>query len=748
MTRQYTFEDRYTALRSAKEEFNREKQEICGTLNGDDLAIILPPVERREVVNAVSGSGVAITDVIMSGVDVRTTHENGGFYGPKACGENFSALLRAHPPYVDPLSSLAGAYMTNFGSYRKGGWNPDIDYSHLHDEQKKYGLITGIGASQHFCQDLTIGLELGWAGIIEKIRHYRVKNGPGAADFYDGLEAIALAIQDWIGRTGEHSATLAREEENPQLRANLLEIAEINRRLVTKAPSTFREACQWIVFYQMAARMYNGSGSMGKIDVVLAPFFEAGIAAGSLTEEEATFHIACMLLRDTAYIQIGGPDGDRVDVTNRLSYLVLEAAHRMRIPCNIAVAVGKFVDPGLLRRGVEIMLEDRQGMPKFVGVDNFISGYERNGYTHELATKRAYAGCHWCAVPGREFTLNDCVKINFAAVFEAAFDEMFVDSGDGDGGVAEAGAHDLSIDRLWNLFTKHLHRAVEVTAEGVDFQVEHMHEVFPELVLDLLCHGPIERGIDASHGGVELINLCVDGAGLATVADSFAALEQRVEVEGMFTWQQIRKILEGDWPGAEGERARLAMNSIHRFGSGGSAADQWAKKIEDEFTHLVKRGPTPNGHNMIPGLFSWANMLDLGRTLKASPNGRREGGPISHGANPDPGFSTSGAPTAVALAVANVQPGWGNSAPLQLDLDPGTMGGSATADRIEELIKTHMNLGGTQINMNLIDKERILAAHRDPSAFPDLVVRVTGFSAYFNRLSHEFRQLVVDRLIA
>ena len=98
-------------------------------------------------------------------------------------------------------------------------------------------------------------------------------------------------------------------------------------------------------------------------------------AAGILDDEEAIFHIACYLLRDTAYIQLGGPAADGHDVTNRVSYLVLEAAHRLRIPANVGVCVGEGVDPGLLRRGVEILFEDRTGIPKFLGIDQTTQGF-------------------------------------------------------------------------------------------------------------------------------------------------------------------------------------------------------------------------------------------------------------------------------------------------------------------------------------------------------------------------------------
>ncbi|MGC9359869.1 MAG: pyruvate formate lyase family protein [Anaerolineae bacterium] len=734
-TAELTYTQRLDLLRKAKMEANEAKQALTGYLNADDLAIILPPEDRRKVTEAISGSGQKITDVLLDGVEMVSNHPNGAFYGPRAAGENFSRLLRAHPPYVDPRASLAGAYMANFNSYRKGGWKPEFDYSWLHEDQRRYGLITGIGAAQHFCQDLAIGLESGWDGILAKIARGRQVH-PESDAFYDGLEAVARGIQDWIARTAEHARNLADTEQRPDFRRNLLEMADINQRLVTEPPRTFREACQWIVWFQMAARMYNGSGSLGKLDLLLEPFYQRDVEAGILDDEEATFHLACLLLRDTAYIQVGGPDGDRKDVTNPVSYLILEAAHRLKIPCNVGVSVGEDVDRGLLRRGVEIMLEDKLGVPKFLGIDSFVQGYMRNGYPFEVASKRAYAGCHWCAMPGREYTLNDCVKINLGAVFVAAW-----------GDLCALPELERSVAELWRLFEGHLERAVAVIAEGLDIQVEHMHEVFPELVLDLLCHGPIEQGIDASHGGVEYMNLCVDAAALATVADSFAALEQRVEREGRVTWDELRAHLDADWAGTEGERARLMMRSIPRYGTGGAPADDWARRVSGLFTSLVKAGPTPAGHNMIPGIFSWANTIEMGRGLPATPNGRHAGAPISHGANPDPGFRHDGAPTALAVAIAGVQPGWGNSAPMQIEVDLGTATDRDAVAHVMHLIETHCRLGGTQINMNVVDKDKILAAHEDPSLYPDLIVRVTGFSAYFNRLSPEFRQLVVNRII-
>ncbi len=126
---------------------------------------------------------------------------------------------------------------------------------------------------------------------------------------------------------------------------------------------------------------------------------------------------------------------------------------------------------------------------------------------------------------------------------------------------------------------------------------------------------------------------------------------------------------------------------------------------------------------------------------------RRAAEPISHGANHNNGFRTDGAATAMAKAIAAVQTGYGDTCPMQLELSPGLTDDDSVA-KIAALIRTHFDLGGTLFNINIIDKDKLLAAHKDPWAYPDLIVRVPGFTAYFATLSPEFRQLVVDRIVA
>ena len=330
-SKELTFTERIDRLRATKMRHTEEKWRELGCFDMDDLPIMLPPPESRKVVRVVSGSGLLIVDALFKEFIAKSDHPSGGIFGAPACGENFRQLIDLHPPYVDPMSSLAGGYMAHFLAYRQPAWNPDFDFSALNEDHERYKLHHGIGAVQHFCQDEAIGLTLGWGGILAKIRHYRTVNTDDEAqELYDGLEHMVLGIQNWIARHGAAASEMAKREEHLQVRKNLTEMASISEHLVNHPPRTFREACQWMLYYQLAGKMYNMGGSLGRIDQFLLPFYEEDKKRGILTDEEAIFHLACHFIMDTSYTQLGGPDASGKDTTNSLSYLVLEAVHRLK----------------------------------------------------------------------------------------------------------------------------------------------------------------------------------------------------------------------------------------------------------------------------------------------------------------------------------------------------------------------------------------------------------------------------------
>jgi formate C-acetyltransferase len=709
------YQQRIEALTQTKLEHNRAKLERDGFHDIDDHGDIYWPEPILFV--------------------PRSNHPSGGCYGIKCIGENFRAWLDVHPVYIHPMSSLAGAWA---GFLRGvGGWRPEDRPHHLAALHEKYNLKrNGIGAMNHLGPDMRIGLELGWGGILDKIRFYRDFNHPQDTSFYDGEEALVLGVQDWICRHVVRAREMAAQEPHPVLRENLVAIADMNEWLIANPPRTLREACQFLAWFQSIDRMWAAGGALDQLDELLRPFYESDRAAGIDDDEAVIWYIASLLYNDTHYSQIGGQRPDGSDLTSRLSFLILEAAHRLQIPYNLALRVHDGTNPELLRRAIQYHLEDGTGV-SFSCSKGLDEGYARNGVPIQLARMRAKVGCNWTALPGIEYPLQDVTRQCLVTPFLLAFYEL-----------ADDAQSIPTMEALWEGYVRHLRISVDVMKEGFDWHMAHHAHNTAEIVLNLFCHGPIERGLDVSAGGVDIYNLTVDGVGLATVADSFAAVEQRVVNEQRLSWEELADCLRCDY--ASAEQTRLMLRNIARFGSGGSRADWWAMRISETYVQMYTDSRTPNGFNVVPGLFSHGDVVLIGKEIGATPNGRHAYAPISHSANPDPGFARAGGatPTAKAAAVANVQPGRGNSAPLQLDVDRSLLQEEGGVEGLEALIKTHNAQGGTLINLNVISKEQILEAHADPSKYPDLVVRVTGYSAYFHSLSPEYRQQVVDRLLA
>ena len=708
------YDERIARLRARKLEQTQEKIEVEGTLDEDDYGRIVPPKGLWHI---------------------HPNNPDGSFYGYDAWAENFCSLMNIHPVYIDPDDAFAGRWMYFMSKMRPNKWNSDYPYDHLKANINKYDIICGIGDDAHFAPDYEMGLRLGWGGLISRIQHWKkINNTPEQQHFYNLHIQAIQAIQGWISRHVEEARNRAKICDDLDIRTRLTELADVNERIINNPPETLREACQWIIWYHLASRTYNRDGAGGQIDSLLRPFYEKDKAAGIIDDETTIYYLACFLINDPVYWQLGGPDKFGNDQTSQISFLILEAADRINTSLNITVRVHEGLDPKLLHKSVEYLVKNKNGWPRFSGDKALVEGFMRNGFSAELARQRIAVGCNWMSLPGLEYTMNDLVKVNMARVFEVAYYETIATG-------------NPSTKRLWEHFARHLKIAVHTAAEGIRHHLKYQKYNEPELLLNLLSHGPFEKGTDVSSGGAEYYNLAIDGAGLAIAADSFSALEQRIEHEKRLTWEQITEALQNDFTGTEGEKIRQLLRNSERYGSENSIGEQWALRIRDEFVTLVRQESEPKlDRCFIPGFFSWANTIGFGRSVGATPDGRHAGTPISHGANPSPGFVTDGASLSLATAIARIQPGYGNTAPMQWELDP-TFAQEENVALIESIIKTHFEMGGTLINVNIMDKQKVLEAHKDPSKYPDLVVRVTGFTAYFAMLSPEFRQLVVDRIL-
>lgn len=722
----YSFAGRLKAMRERKLEQTAWKSAHTANMDEDDYGYVPPPEGFRFVPEF-------------------NDPEHQTFYGGQAWAKNFSELLKVHPVYIDENDALCGRWMfilqrlrpfKNAISDANLEMAPIFDFEWLKEDQKKYNLIPGIGKMHHFAPDYRMCLELGWGGLREKVKAFSAVNrSQESQELYRAEMRVLDGIYQWMNHSVQALEELERTLPQGAVRDNVHKMNLCNSKILTAPPETFLEACQWIAWANMINRTYDRAGAGCQLDTLLYPYYSRDIQAGILTPREARFILSCLFLNDPTYYQIGGPDSmTGKDVTNALSYLILEAAHDLKTTINLTIRCFDGMDRELLHRGIAILLEDKRAYPRFSGDKALVEGFVKNGYSREMARQRIAVGCNWMSLPGLEYTMNDLVKVNMAKVFEVAFYEC-------------AGHEDTDTEKLFDCFARHLRRAVDCLKEGIDFHLRNQYRNAPELVLNLMSHGPIEKGLDVSHGGAEYYNIAIDGAGIAVVADSFAALQQRVEQEKRISWQECASALRENFSGNRGAYIQAMLSSCCRYGHGGTPADGWAVRVSRLFTHLVVDTPTPDGYRTIPGLFSWANTIAFGKTVGATPNGRFAGEPINQGANPNPGFRKDGACSAMGMAVASVQPGYGNTAPWQLELDLSMICGEEAEKNVAALIDSHFEQGGTLINMNIVDRDVLRAAYAEPEKYPELVVRVTGFTAYFSTLSPEFRKMIVDRTV-
>ena len=714
-TETFSYDKRISLLRERKVEQTAEKARNGGA-NEDDYGLIVQDVYSYQL---------------------KPNHPNGSIYGYKAWTENYCAILDSHPLYCDPLDAFVGKGFLFLERLRPVTckWNPDYPFDDLKVLFDKYNIISGIDNCHHFTPDLEIGFALGWGGILQKLKEQRALHDESHYEFYDAEITVVEAIIRFLKRMAADIYKLAEQENNRTLKSNLYEMAAMNDKLAAAPPETFKEAVQWMCWFSMLSRTYNRGSAGGQLDEMLRPYYEKDVALGRLRDEEAVFYLACLFLQDSRYFQLGGPDAEGNDMTSKVSYLCLEAADKINIACNLTIRVHDKLDENFFRKSVAYLFKNKQGWPRYSSDTALAEGFMRCGYPLELARKRVAAGCHWMCMPGMEYTMNDTVKINLAKVFEVAYYDMM-----------EASA-EPSAEELWKYYRKHLKAAVDATGNGIMHHLKYQTKSQPELILNLFQHGLIEKGVNITDGGANYYNMCVDGSGIAVAADSFAACEQRVDKEAKLTYQQLTTHMQENFEGQDGEYIRQLLQHSERYCGGETIGDSWAKRISDLYTELVRDLNNQHpGINFIPGFFSWSNTIGLGKTVSATPNGRKAGDAINHGANPNGGFRTDGAVSAMCNSIGAIQPGYGNCAPVQLEFDPGIVNDAEGVDKMVSMIRTIMNTGNTLLNINIIDAKKILEAHKDPFKYPDLVVRVTGFTAFFAMLSPEFRQLVVDRV--
>ena len=314
----------------------------------------------------------------------------------------------------------------------------------------------------HLCGDVRIAMQLGWGGLLQKVERYADINNETEDQraFYRAEEMFLHTCIEWMERTTDCIAEKLAAETDPLIADQFAARCWKPTDAVTLEPPDNTQgglSVYQLVQYSLAAS-FNREGAGGQLDELLRPFYERDVQEHRIDDEDAVFYIAGLLLSDTKYYQLGGPDEQGRDMVSRVSWLILEAADRLNVSSNLTVRVHEGLPEPFFRRCVELLFQHKNGWPRFSGDQSLVRGFVRRGFTPELARRRIAVGCNWMAIPGIEYPLNDSIKVNLARVFEVALYEMF-DHGE------------RSVARLQSLYEKHLKIVLRVVAETTDMHL-------------------------------------------------------------------------------------------------------------------------------------------------------------------------------------------------------------------------------------------------------------------------------------
>ena len=583
-------------------------------------------------------------------------------------------------------------------------------------------------------------------------------------DFLTGVMLCCEAIALFGARYAQEAEDQARRCPKPERAEELRRIAAVCRRVPEHPARTFYEAVQaiWLVDLVLHAVVGARDFALGRLDQYLWPFYARDLAEGRITPQEAQELVECLYIKcseiigyadqanarkrsrcqdSVQYVVLGGssPDGD---ATNPLSLLCLRAGFLKLKQPTIKVRYHPGIDPAFWRETCALIREGGA-----VGVYNdgvVVPAFLSVGVEPQDAWDYVHYGCCNANVPGHEGSLMERWH-NLPKLLELALHDG-VDPLTGD----QVGPETGDIEGLHSL---------EDLLAALQGQIRHALEaeraLYPPLSAEALAQcsftiesafleGCIEHGREWRLGGTKYWHKSQHGVGIATVADSLAAIQQVVFEEGELTLAELRDILDADYVGHEALRLRL-RNRCVKYGNDDEGVDALAARVANLFCDEVLRcNETPHTVRFWPEIYSYHNNRRMGAQVGATPDGRRRGEVLSENQSPTLGVDRHG-PSACLNSIARLPfqrtPGGGTN----LKLHPSAVEGEAGLQALSDLMRTYFHNGGQHLQVNVIDAATLREAQQHPERHRSLSVRVVGYSAYFVTLSPEVQEDLIRR---
>jgi formate C-acetyltransferase len=363
---------------------------------------------------------------------------------------------------------------------------------------------------------------------------------------------------------------------------------------------------------------------------------------------------------------------------------------------------------------------------------------------HALEDARDYGvvGCLEPNAQGKTFGSTFAVQVNGLKCVEFVLSNG-VDNVFGHHSGIETGdpAGFTCFEQVWNAYRAQLAHVLDQAERGMAALDQVIAELVPSPFASAMIDGPMDKGLDLTRGGAVYNSTGVQLIGFANLADSLTAIERAVFEEQLLSLEELAGCLARNWENAEEIRSHL-LQKIAKYGNDDARADAMAAKVLTHFCDSVLEHRNIRGGSFWPGVFSVGFHIAMGGFSGASPDGRRSGEVLGNGITPGSGSARSG-PTALLKSVTSIPVGRAhNGTNLNMRFNPRWL----SVEVLASLMKTYFELGGAQIQFNMIDTDTLRDAQRHPEAYRDLVVRVSGYSALFTELSTVAQEEIISRM--
>lgn len=606
--------------------------------------------------------------------------------------------------------------------------------------------------------------------IKKSLESLDFENDPEAYAKQEELKAMLIcadAIITFAERHAQKAREMAKIEEDPRRKKELEKIAQVCTHVPAHAPRDFWEALQayWFVHLGVITELNTWDAFCpGRLDQHLYPFYQKGLAEGTLTEEQARELLQCFWIKfnnhpappkvgvtaeesgtytDFANINNGGLKPDGSDGVNDVTYLILDVIDEMRLlQPSTNIQLSKKNPDRFLKRACQIIRKG-WGQPSVFNADVIVEEMLRQGKSVEDARQGGTSGCVETGAFGKEayilsgyFNLPKILEITLHNGMDPRTGKKIgIETGDP--------TQFSSFEELFEAYKKQLKYFIDIKIKGNNIIERLYANYMPAPFLSIVIDDCIAKGKDYNDGGARYNTTYIQGVGIGSLTDSMTAIKYHVFDKKNLTMGQLLDALSKNFEGHEKVRQML-LNKTPKYGNDDDYADSIMVMLFNEFYNQV------NGRKNTKGGVHRINMLPttchvyFGSVIGALPDGRKASEPLSEGISPVQGADRHG-PTAVIKSAAKMDHVRTGGTLLNQKFTPQVLEGDEGIDNLAHLVRSYFKLDGHHIQFNVVSADTLRAAQKEPEKYRDLIVRVAGYSDYFCDLSKALQDEIIAR---